>query len=120
MSCLAESYGIRAMSSVDIAALRHLPRPHVAKVLTRLSANHLVSGTRGPGGGYRLTRPPETISIAEVIEPFEHSRLQHVCPFGPEWCGTHEPCPLHNDLLALHDTNVKALRAMKLSVFMPA
>lgn len=117
MSCLAESYGIRSVSSGDIASLRHLPRPHVAKVLTRLAAMRLVTGTRGPGGGYRLARPPATISIAEVIEPFEQSRQQMMCPFGPDWCGSNDPCPMHRMMLSLHQSNLQALQTMNLSVF---
>ncbi|MCK5596268.1 MAG: Rrf2 family transcriptional regulator, partial [Candidatus Eisenbacteria sp.] len=48
---------------------------HLAKVLQRLAKAGVVAGTRGPGGGFQLTRPGKEISLREVYEAIE-GRLQ--------------------------------------------
>lgn len=102
LSLLAEYFdepGRRA-SSIEIATKRNLPRPVVAKILTILAQTGLVTGAPGPGGGYRLARPPATISLQDVVELFERDD-DTACPFGPDWCGQREPCPLHDRLAQL-------------------
>lgn len=117
MSYLAAYYGSRAVASGEIAEARGFSTAHVAKVLSQLSSVGLVMGARGPGGGYQLARPPEKISLADIIEPFEGSRQNIICPFGSNWCGVREPCPLHEHMVTLHENNRRALENMTLDVF---
>lgn len=102
MSRLAELYEQpdQLCSSRDIAESRNLPVPIVAKILTELSRGGLITGSPGPGGGYRLARPPGDISLRDVVDLFEREP-ETACPYGPGWCGTGEPCPLHNSMMAM-------------------
>ena len=59
------------LNSADIAENRHLPQPVVAKVLTLLSQAGIVNGSPGPGGGYWLARPPERVTLYDVVALFE-------------------------------------------------
>ncbi|MEO8270826.1 MAG: Rrf2 family transcriptional regulator, partial [Aureliella sp.] len=61
----------------------------------------LVIGSPGPGGGYRLIRPPAEISLKDVAELFERE-TEGLCPYGPGWCGNQTPCPLHNSISAMN------------------
>jgi Rrf2 family transcriptional regulator, iron-sulfur cluster assembly transcription factor len=88
------------LSSRDIAEDRNLPVPIVAKILTELSRAGLVTGSPGPGGGYRLARPPREITLRDVAGLFERDG-QTACPYGPGWCGSGQPCPLHDSMLAM-------------------
>ena len=119
MSLLAEVYdgGKTKLSSQEIAERRGLPQPVVAKVLTIVSSLGLVDGTRGPGGGYWLKRPPEKISLLDIVEEFERSDAQVMCPFGPNWCGHGEPCPMHDSLLRMDQQWMDYMRQTSLSVF---
>lgn len=58
-------------SASEITAETHLPGPTVGKILRLLTKGGLLTSTRGAAGGYRLARPAEDISIAEVIVAFE-------------------------------------------------
>ncbi len=100
MSLLAEHYdkGKTKLNSAQIAETRELPQPIVAKVLTTLSSFGLVDGTRGPGGGYWLKKKPKDISLHDIIAEFERTDGGIMCPFGPNWCGNGEPCPMHDSL----------------------
>ena len=97
-------------SSAVIAEARKLPKPLVAKVLTILSQTGLVAGSPGPGGGYRLAKPPSEVSLLDVVEHFEQVDAPAMCPLGPGWCGHNEPCPLHDELSALHASTLEALQ----------
>lgn len=101
MSRLAELYASDLVaSSRQIAESRNLPIPLVGKILTDLSRGGLVTGSPGPGGGYRLAKPPADISLKDVVELFERES-EGMCPYGPGWCGNQAPCPLHNSLTAM-------------------
>ncbi len=97
-SYLAERYGdgSERISASEIADARELPRPLVAKVLARLSQEGITTGTTGPTGGYRLAREPEAISLFDIVAVFERMDIRPMCPFGPNWCGHGDLCPLHD------------------------
>lgn len=118
MSALAEKHpGGGSLSSKQIAESRNLSQPLVAKVLTVLSQAGFVRGTRGPGGGYRLARDPEQVTVFDVVELFEGHRETSACPFGPGWCGVGDPCPLHDILAGLADSAATTLRNVSFAAF---
>ncbi len=121
MSYLAEVYpdGSR-LSSLDIATKRGLSKPLVAKLLVVLSQSGLVDGAPGPRGGYALSRDPSKISLLEIVSLFEKMEDRSMCPFGPDWCGTGDPCPLHDQLVSLNDQMYQFLAGTKLDAFTPA
>ena len=123
MSRLAEVYdgGRVKLSAADIADERGLQRPFVCKVLTTLASAGLVTGTRGPGGGFTLARDPSDIRIYDVYCLFEREENGNACPFGGGVCGVGDPCPMHDKLVAvqqaidavLHETSFEIFRTEK-------
>lgn len=120
MSRLAEMYdgGETRLSASDIAESRGLQRPFVAKVLTALAQAGLVEGSRGPGGGFTLSRDPKDILLYDVFSLFEREDHSDICPFGGGICGVGEKCPLHDKLASvqnavddvLHKTTFESFR----------
>src|SRR5260370_40094021 len=55
----------------EIARMEHIPKYYLEKVIRDLMHRGLVRARRGPGGGYQLARPAETISFRDVIEAVE-------------------------------------------------
>ena len=51
----------------DIAAACEIPQGFLVQLLLQMKAAGIVTSVRGASGGYRLARPPETITLAEVI-----------------------------------------------------
>lgn len=119
MSRLAEVYdeGKTRLSSMDIAQRRNLPKPIVAKMLVVLSQAGLVKGAPGPNGGYSLARHPSKISLFDIVSLFERSEDRLQCPFGPDWCGNNDPCPLHDDLYEMDQRLTHFLENTRLDVF---
>jgi Rrf2 family protein len=84
------------LSAADLAATMLIPAAYMEKVLSALSRAGLVSGQRGPGGGYRLTRAPALISLREVIEAAEGPLSMNVCVHGGGSCQREPVCGVHN------------------------
>jgi len=51
----------------DISEFQGISLSYLEQLFARLRQIKLVTGTRGPGGGYRLSRPASEISVAEII-----------------------------------------------------
>ena len=119
MSRLAEIHdgpSAHLASSREIAENRNLPVPLVGKILTELSRSGLVVGSPGPGGGYRLAKPPSQITLKDVVTLFERDNDQP-CPYGPDWCGKKAPCPLHESLSAMKEDFDRYLASTTFAVF---
>lgn len=58
----------------EVSVCQGISMSYVDQIFTRLRRADLVRGTPGPGGGYRLGRPAERISIGAVIELMEGRR----------------------------------------------
>jgi Rrf2 family protein len=71
------------LSATQIAAVMRTSESHMAKVLQQLVRGGLVQGVRGVGGGYRLTRPPGKITVADVVRCIEGRSAAHSCANCP-------------------------------------
>jgi Rrf2 family protein len=117
MSYLAAQPDRRA-GSAEIAASRNVSKTLTAKLLTQLASAGLVTGQPGPGGGYTLAKDPKDISLLDIMSLFEQTSAPSLCPFGPGWCGTGAPCPLHDTLTGMVEDNLRFMRDTRLSVFL--
>jgi Rrf2 family protein len=54
-----------------LAEFYGLPEAYLAKLLKALVRAGLLSATSGPRGGFRLARPPDGITVADVVEAVE-------------------------------------------------
>jgi len=67
---------------------------YLEQLFSRLRRNQLVVSSRGPGGGYRLSREANKISIAEVIAAVNESVDVRKCE-GKQNCSQEGPCLTH-------------------------
>ena len=54
------------VQSKDIAARQDVPRRYLEQVLQRLVREGVLSGVRGPRGGYRLARERRRVTLGEI------------------------------------------------------
>ena len=55
----------------EIAARLELPEKYLENIIPVLIRNDFLVGLRGKGGGYKLTRPPETYTVGSVLRLVE-------------------------------------------------
>ncbi|WEK43763.1 MAG: SUF system Fe-S cluster assembly regulator [Candidatus Sphingomonas colombiensis] len=63
--------GAGRLNATMLAEETGVPLPTAQKLVSRLSAAGLIESARGTGGGFRLSRPPATISLADIVEAVE-------------------------------------------------
>ncbi|MBV8774682.1 MAG: Rrf2 family transcriptional regulator [Deltaproteobacteria bacterium] len=88
---LADNPDSVARGSV-IARQEQIPKYYLEKVIRDLIKRGLVRARRGPGGGYQLARPPETVSFRDVIEAVEGPITLNVCVDGSSACNLQPAC----------------------------
>lgn len=84
----------RALTTREIAEATKVPAGYLSKIMQSLGRSRLVTSRRGLGGGFLLTRPPEEISVLDVLNA-AGTPLQRIesCPLGLD---SHEGlCPVH-------------------------
>ena len=83
---LALQYGESPTPLGDIAERQDLSLSYLEQLFAQLRRAGLVNSTRGPGGGYTLSRAPAEIAVSVVIKAVNE-------PF-PKTSAEHEPCYL--------------------------
>ena len=87
----------RARTTDQIAAVTRVPKAYLSKVLQSLCRAGIVHSQRGSGSGMTLTRPPEELTILEVVNAVEPIGRIRTCPLGLTAHGM-RLCPLHRRL----------------------
>jgi len=97
MTDLASRPVDRATPLAAIAETQQISKAYLEQLFSRLRRRGLVRSVRGPGGGYRLARAAEALSVAEVVaavdEPLKATRCAGHgpgCMKGGARCLTHE------------------------------
>lgn len=86
--------GIGARQSISLSYLEQL--------FGKLRRHALVESVRGPGGGYRLARPTEKVSVADIILAVDEPLDATQCG-GLENCQEDKRCMTHNLWATLND-----------------
>lgn len=82
------------VNCAQIANATQIPRGYLQKLLMDLKNAGIVETYQGGNGGYALSRPPEQISLAEIMEVFERSTRVNVC-LEKDYSGPcREDCPI--------------------------
>lgn len=68
---LGLNYGKPQVRIQTVSDEQNIPKRFLEQILNDLKSAGLVQSKRGVAGGYRLARPPEEISIAEIIRHIE-------------------------------------------------
>jgi Rrf2 family iron-sulfur cluster assembly transcriptional regulator len=76
----AQEAGIKPVALADIAERQDISLSYLEQLFAKLRRGGLVTSVRGPGGGYRLSRPSAELRIADIIvavdEPIAATRCK--------------------------------------------
>ena len=102
-------------SARDIARSACLPLPMVSKILKLLSREGLLASHRGTKGGYSLSRPPEAITVADIIRALEGPIAVTECTDKVGDCDLERLCPVRSNWHRINHAIRHALEQITLS-----
>lgn len=100
----------------DISESQGISLSYLEQLFSKLRKFDLVEGMRGPGGGYRLARPSDDITIAEIIGSVDEQAKTISAP-GIEETGYAEPYITHELWMDLSQQIFDFLDEMSLADF---
>jgi Rrf2 family iron-sulfur cluster assembly transcriptional regulator len=74
----------------EIAARQKLSQAYLEQLFGKLRRAGLVASARGPGGGYRLARSSEAMTIADIVAAVDESNQAARCRSGEPGCQSHD------------------------------
>lgn len=92
---LAQREGMGLIPANEMAEALGVPQRYLGKVLNTLAHAGTLASTRGPRGGFRLTKPADQLTLAEVIAPFDAIGEPLQCLLQHRQCNKLEPCAAH-------------------------
>ena len=100
-----------ALSARELAEAYDIPAELLAKVLQKLVRGHLLASHHGIRGGYGLSRPPASISVADVIQAVDGPLTVTACSDSDHSCDQYRKCNIRDPLWRIKDRIVSALAA---------
>jgi Rrf2 family iron-sulfur cluster assembly transcriptional regulator len=92
---LALHYDDGPITLADISQRQGISLSYLEQLFSRLRKQGLVDSTRGPGGGYRLSRSSDDIAVADVITAVDEKVETTRCG-GLSNCQDEQQCLTHD------------------------
>ena len=101
----------------EISQCQGISLSYLEQLFARLRKCDLVEGVRGPGGGYRLARTPDQVTVADIISAVDE-RLDATRCSGRENCQEGRRCLTHELWTDLSGQIVNCLEGITLAQFL--
>ena len=103
-----------------IAESEHIPQRVLERILLLLKNHGYLDSLRGKTGGYRLAKPPQTITLLDIVLLFEESVSMLACTcedvYQPcEFCKDETTCPIRSTFSTIYRQTVETLRTTTLA-----
>jgi Rrf2 family protein len=99
----------------EIAERLDVPRNYLSKIMHALVKEGVLTSLRGPHGGFRLALPASTVSLFQVVGPFDDIEARRVCLLGRKECSDINPCAVHEQWKATATQVAKFFRETTLA-----
>jgi Rrf2 family protein len=104
-----------ALSLAEISARQDLSDKYLEAILGSLRTAGLVRGVRGAQGGYRLARPPETITLRDLFDVLEGSDDYAPCGEEHDACPRRDRCATRDVWADMQDAAMRVLASFTLA-----
>ena len=96
-------------SAREIAEQYDIPIELMAKVLQRLARSGLLTSHQGTRGGYTLSKPTPSISVADIIQAIDGPLTVTACSSQDEACEQFTKCNVRDPLWRIKDRILSSL-----------
>ena len=98
-----------AASAKEVADSYGIPLPLLSKILQKLTKTGFLVSEHGTNGGYRLSRPPQSITALEVIRTIDGPIILTQCFTEHEHCDHSARCSVRKPLRRIHEGILRLL-----------
>ncbi len=106
---LARHYGQGTVQTSDLASRQDIPEPYLEQLLIGLRKANIIRSVRGPQGGHSLARPPQEITVGEIIVALEGSVAPRECVQEQECCSRSANCVQRDIWMQVDEATRKVL-----------
>src|SRR4026209_992945 len=103
----------------EISEQQNIPKRFLEQILNDLKSARIVESKRGATGGYRLSRPPSKITLAEVIRHIEGALAPVSCVSERFYekcsCPDEARCAIRSVMKEVRDAVVKIMEGVTLA-----
>lgn len=114
MMDIALQEGVRPVALSDISERQNISLSYLEQLFGKLRRRALVTSVRGPGGGYRISQPTETITIGEIIRAVDETVDATQCG-GLKNCKDDKECITHELWTGLNEHIFDYMDTVKLA-----
>ena len=115
MKHLATHTDAASTSARAIAEEYNIPLELMAKVLQKLARRGLLASHQGTRGGYTLSKPTSSISVADIIQAIDGPFTVTACSTEDEQCEQFTKCNVRDPLWRIKDRILSALATCSLA-----
>lgn len=108
---LATHYGNGPIFLKDIAERQGISEKYLWQLIPPLKQAGLVTSTRGAHGGYELSRPPEQITVRDIVSTVEGPLSLVDCVGDPSICARQDTCVING---VWSEISAKLIQAMEI------
>jgi Rrf2 family iron-sulfur cluster assembly transcriptional regulator len=103
----------KPVTLTDIAARQTISLSYLEQLFARLRRAGMVTGVRGPGGGYQLSRNAKDINVADIIAAVDEPLDSTKCG-GKGNCQKNQACLTHDLWMGLSEQIREYLKGISL------
>lgn len=120
LGILSERGAHQATLSAEISEREGIPHKFLEAILRELRQHGILQAQRGPGGGYRLSRAPEQIALADVMRALDGPLAPVPCLSRTAYercaeCKNERACGVRLVLEDLHEATARILETTTLA-----
>ena len=92
MQDLAQHYDKGPIQIGDIAKRQDISVKYLEQLIIPLKKVNFIKSVRGPKGGHMLAKPPEEITVGEIVKVLEGGIILSDCIDNPDTCSKSSSC----------------------------
>ena len=113
---LGSKYDSGVKSSIkDVTEFINENEHTVGKILQKLVKENIINSSKGPNGGFYITKAQKNLRIIEIVEAIDGENVFKQCGLGLSKCSESRPCPFHNDFKPVRERFKQMCQGKKIS-----
>lgn len=90
---MARNHGKNPIQLGEIARRQNISLKYLEQIIRPLKRANYIKSFRGAKGGHMLNKPPEQITVGEVVALLEGGTFLTFCSNNPQSCNRSDRCP---------------------------